>query len=270
MTQHTGIAPQSFLQCCEESVGVVLTQALGTLWKAAIQVEGPDWDQKDEVVLPFAATKALSGRIDFAVKREDGLRLASAFTGDTESAKGEWNSDAREAVEELFRQIGGDVASRLAPQFGEVSLQLCAGEMQAVTAAGVCIRAETGAATAVPICVRVSPELIDSMKPEAAVQADVHPVHDLQKLMPEGNLELLLGIELAATLRFGQKQMLLRDILDLNAGAVVELDRQVHEPVDLLLDGKVIARGDVVIVDGSYGLRVTEVASPRDRAAFLQ
>ena len=54
--------------------------------------------------------------------------------------------------------------------------------------------------------------------------------------------------------------MLLQEILDLGTGAVVELDRRVQEPVELLLDGKLVARGEVVVVDGNYGLRVTEMA----------
>ena len=53
--------------------------------------------------------------------------------------------------------------------------------------------------------------------------------------------------------------MLLKDILDLCAGSIVQLDQQVQEPVDLLLDGRLIARGEVVVVDGNYGLRITEV-----------
>ena len=68
-----------------------------------------------------------------------------------------------------------------------------------------------------------------------------------------------MDVELAVTLRFGSRRLLLRDILELNSGAVVELDPQVHEPVDLLLDGRVVARGEVVVVDGNYGLRVAEV-----------
>jgi flagellar motor switch protein FliN len=72
-------------------------------------------------------------------------------------------------------------------------------------------------------------------------------------------LGILMDVELVATLRFGKRSMLLKDILDLCAGSVVELDQQVQEPVELLLDGKLIARGDVVIVDGNYGLRVTEL-----------
>lgn len=76
------------------------------------------------------------------------------------------------------------------------------------------------------------------------------------------NLGLLLDVELNVTLRFGQRQLTLREVLELTGGSVVELDRQVEEPVELLLDGKVIARGEAVVVDGNYGLRVTEVMQP--------
>lgn len=76
------------------------------------------------------------------------------------------------------------------------------------------------------------------------------------------NLDLLMDVELNVTLRFGQRQLTLREVLELTSGSVVELDRQVEEPVELLLDGKVIARGEAVVVDGNYGLRVTEVVQP--------
>jgi len=51
-------------------------------------------------------------------------------------------------------------------------------------------------------------------------------------------------------------------VLDLTSGSVVELDRQVDEPVDLFLDGKVVARGEAVIIDGNYGMRITQVLQP--------
>jgi flagellar motor switch protein FliN len=78
----------------------------------------------------------------------------------------------------------------------------------------------------------------------------------------EGNLGLLMDVELVVSLRFGERTMLLRDILELGEGSVVELDRRVEEPVDLLLDGKMIARGEVVVVDGNYGLRVQKMLNP--------
>jgi flagellar motor switch protein FliN/FliY len=76
------------------------------------------------------------------------------------------------------------------------------------------------------------------------------------------NFKLLMDVELKVSLRFGQRQMPLREVLELTSGSVIELDRQVDEPVELLLDGKVIARGRAVIVDGNYGLRVTEIPQP--------
>ena len=71
-----------------------------------------------------------------------------------------------------------------------------------------------------------------------------------------------MDVELIVTLRFGQRQLALREVLELTSGSVVELDRQVDEPVELLLEGKVIARGEAVVIDGNYGLRVTEVPQP--------
>ncbi len=77
-----------------------------------------------------------------------------------------------------------------------------------------------------------------------------------------GNLGLVMDVELNVTLRFGQRQLSLREVMDLASGSVVELDREVDEPVELILDGRVIARGEAVIVDGNYGVRVTEVLQP--------
>jgi flagellar motor switch protein FliN/FliY len=76
------------------------------------------------------------------------------------------------------------------------------------------------------------------------------------------NLQLVMDVELIVTLRFGQRQLALREVLELTSGSVIELDRQVEEPVELLLEGKVIARGEAVVIDGNYGLRVTEVPQP--------
>lgn len=86
----------------------------------------------------------------------------------------------------------------------------------------------------------------------AAAQGGIeHPVtHELGRV---------IDVPLSVTLRFGQRSMRLREVLELNTGAIVELDRQVEDPVDLILDERVIARGEVVIVDGNYGLRVTEI-----------
>ena len=83
-------------------------------------------------------------------------------------------------------------------------------------------------------------------------------------------IELLLDVELEASLRFGSREMPLGEILDLGPGDVVQLDRQVSDPVDLLVGDKIVARGEVVLVNGNFGLRVTEVAEPRKRLESIR
>jgi flagellar motor switch protein FliN/FliY len=71
-----------------------------------------------------------------------------------------------------------------------------------------------------------------------------------------------MDVELNVSLRFGQRQLPLREVLDLASGSVIELDRMADEPVELYLDGRLIARGEAVVVDGNYGLRVTDIPQP--------
>ena len=83
-------------------------------------------------------------------------------------------------------------------------------------------------------------------------------------------LELLLDVELEASLRFGCREMPLGEILDLGPGDVVQLDRHVADPVDLIVGDKIVAKGEVVLVNGNFGLRISEVATPRKRLESIR
>jgi flagellar motor switch protein FliN len=98
---------------------------------------------------------------------------------------------------------------------------------------------------------------------QAPEEQEGPPPQDQPPAITPGGVELLLDVELEASLRFGSREMPLNEVLDLGAGDVVELDRHVSDPVDLLVGDKIVARGEVVLVNGSFGLRVLEVAEPR-------
>lgn len=83
-------------------------------------------------------------------------------------------------------------------------------------------------------------------------------------------LDLLLDIELEASLRFGAVELPLRQVLELGPGDVLQLDRHVQEPVDLVVGDRIVARGEVVVVAGNFGLHVTEVAEPRRRLETIR
>jgi flagellar motor switch protein FliN/FliY len=82
--------------------------------------------------------------------------------------------------------------------------------------------------------------------------------------------DLLLEIELDATLQFGTRELPLKDVLALSLGDVLELNRNVNEPVDLVVGDRIVARGEVVIVDGNFALLVTEVAEPQLRLECIR
>jgi len=79
-------------------------------------------------------------------------------------------------------------------------------------------------------------------------------------------LDILLDIELPVTLRFGRRQMSLDEILKLDTGSIVEFDRAVEDPVEVLVNDRVVARGEAVTVQGHYGVRILEIARTPERA----
>ena len=82
--------------------------------------------------------------------------------------------------------------------------------------------------------------------------------------------DLLLDIELEATLQFGSREVPLKDVLALGPGDVVEVDRHVTEPVDLVVGDRIVARGEVVVVNGNFALLITEVAEPQMRLESIR
>ena len=78
-------------------------------------------------------------------------------------------------------------------------------------------------------------------------------------------LDLLLDVALPVAVSFGRTSLQIREVLKLNTGSVIELNRLIHEPVDLVINDSVIARGEVVVVDGNYGVRIIQLASREDR-----
>lgn len=94
----------------------------------------------------------------------------------------------------------------------------------------------------------------------------------LQRQAPNvdtGNLDLLLDIELPVMVRMGQTEMQLGELLKLTPGSILELNRAADAPVDLLVNGKQIAKGEVVVVDGNFAFRITEIESTDARIRSL-
>jgi len=83
------------------------------------------------------------------------------------------------------------------------------------------------------------------------------------------NIDLILDVPLQISVELGKVKKLIRDILELNLGSIIELDKMAGEPVDILVNGKIIAKGEVVVIEDSFGVRITEILSPEKRVMKL-
>ncbi len=278
---------KSYFDCWVQVAGALFSQALSGEPELSESLPKP----LGEGAFGWAATLTgdVAGR--FAVVL-DGAVLDTPLVGEGVDQKAGW--------EELLREAAGAAAGDLLASTGKKcqveSFEAIAGEAKITHAFQ--LRSGERAWT---ILVRddVRDEVRDEVKEKAAQPAAAParasaassgtvPSDDLRSAVRSGNsgfssspssgagsplspgLELLLDVELEASLRFGSREMPLGEILDLGPGDVVELDRHVADPVDLIVGDKIVARGEVVLVNGNFALRVTEVAAPRKRLESIR
>jgi flagellar motor switch protein FliN/FliY len=86
---------------------------------------------------------------------------------------------------------------------------------------------------------------------------------------PANGLELLLDIPLEISVELGRVRMLVREVVELGAGSIVEIDKTAGEPVDVMVNGRLVARGEVVVIEDNFGVRITEILNPQERLARL-
>jgi flagellar motor switch protein FliN/FliY len=86
----------------------------------------------------------------------------------------------------------------------------------------------------------------------------------------EVNLDLILDVGVTLALEVGRTRVKVRDLLQMSQGSILELDRLAGEPLDVLVNGVRVARGEVVVVNDNFGVRLTEVVSPRERMEPLR
>ena len=84
------------------------------------------------------------------------------------------------------------------------------------------------------------------------------------------NIGLIMDVRLPIRVRIGSKRMLLKDVLTMDIGSVIELNQLANDPLEILIGDKVIALGEVVIIDGNFGIQITQIGSKRERLQQLK
>ena len=113
-----------------------------------------------------------------------------------------------------------------------------------------------------------------SMQPNVVTNMPVSPAQFMPLSVEpvqinEANIGLILDVPLQVTVELGRTKKTIKEILDLAAGSIVELDKLAGEPVEIQVNGHFLAKGEVVVIDENFGVRITEIATPAERAAHL-
>jgi flagellar motor switch protein FliN len=243
---------RDFVSAVANELSGALSQATGDSY--SLQVSNiPDPQEK-------------SAPAQFRIKASGNLRgecfiefydpLLAQLTAKIPAEGGLGGEDKRETIPAAIDSAMLKLAGSLAPQYGSVEFAVDAVSGLAFGGMWMAPLATAENPSNSTVLVYLDGGLLDSLSGEGAPgtgsEGEPNSIHP-------ANLKLVMDVELNVSLRFGQRRMPLREVLELASGSVVELDRMVDEPVELFLDGKLVARGEAVIVDGNYGLRVTEI-----------
>jgi flagellar motor switch protein FliN len=261
-----------YMKMWVENSAQVLSQIAGAPFTLdSIMSPPPDAPAAAEhdLQMTIVAAGSLRGEMTLRVPQAVVLGLGQLFMQEPQDPTVALKPDHRDALEELLRQAAGLVTSAVSSRWGETQLRVQSAAPPTWSAGARGWLVSTTGAPPVMIEWQLSSALVAALRPaperpvqERLVQEKDSPEPNKASATADGKLDLLMDVELDVTLRFGKRSMLLREVMELDAGSVVELDREVQDPADLLLEGRLIARGEVVIVDGNYGLRVLEIISP--------
>jgi flagellar motor switch protein FliN len=259
-------------QLWAQSFSQALAQISGSPVSCAVLPEAPaelSATAETDLWILCAYSGGLRGELSFRLPAASAVRLAQIFMSEPASGTTDLTAEYREATVELLRQIAGILATTLKADWGEVQLRIDAQNSAPSwpPSSTAWVRAGEDPATALLVELHFSAALSAALKADKTAASPVTdpPPPSASPVAASNDIDklgLLMDVELGVILRFGSRQLLLREVLDLSPGSVINLDRQVQEPVDMLLDGRLLARGEIVVMNGNYGLRITEIGTP--------
>jgi flagellar motor switch protein FliN len=207
------------------------------------------------VSLTFAGSS--QGTVIVGFEAEGAQTLAKLITAREEDP-------TETAVADTLLEVCGQALSAVGQRPGFEGLRLVEAKLTGIPAmmepTTFALRAGDKYSTSIASWAFVEPAL---ERPAAPVAPET-PAHGAIASAP-ANLDLILDIDLPLTVRFGETELTLHALTRLAPGSVIDLGRSPDDPVDILVNGRLVARGEVVVVSGNYGVRIVEVISPADR-----
>lgn len=288
-----GVASPTAVVSDAVAMPAVVSDAMATPTPSAEEID-------KRVPIRFSGGGCLKGHLIWLAEKPAALQLGQLLMSEPLDPAAAFSDIHRDSFAELLRQVAGYAATawkqetgadteiafqsgavpslehalgasfRIAGEkFPEVTLHLLLNEELCTALAALPLPKKAAASPEVagpppekgkdPVQENGEPLEVEELGEEVSGQLGELPV----------NLELVLNVELEASIRFGEREMLLRDVIGLMPGTIVELNKLVNEPAELFVAHRAVAQGELVLVDGNLGLRITHVAGIPERAAAL-
>jgi len=224
------------------------------------------------------------GELIFLIPPEFATAVSDLMLGGEGEAKSEVDEDDLDAVKEIVSNILGALATTLEAQGDMPNLKFEVTEITFISVEedfsefGYVINFECQINDILKACQIFLDDALyglisnEDVSVSAAGESDSAPAPSAGVALPEEakNLEMLLDVKLQLRVRIGSKVMLLKDVINMDIGSIVELNQLANEPLDILIDDKKIGEGEVVIVDGNFGIQITSIGSRADRLKSLK
>jgi flagellar motor switch protein FliN/FliY len=219
-------------------------------------------------------TRGLAGAHDFIFPQQDALTLARLVLGEDGMDTTGVTSDHEDALREMVNQMLSSASSSL-KQFFSKPVVLAFADLRLVEATDGWTPPNVNIAVAqitvdgVPRA-RLALTLAPSVEEEAAIILAGPEEQSSPATGQIAGLEIILDISMPVMVELGRTRMLIKDIVALGPGSVIELDKLAGEPVDLLVNDRPIAKGEVVVIDEHFGIRLTQISQATERIQSLR
>lgn len=240
---------------------------------------------ENDVAAPLAlitvkANGDKGGDLSLALSASIATALGDLMLGGEGEEQSEMNDDDLDATKEIVSNIFGALGTSLTAQQDMPQLTfeikditfLAEGTMPSDTMSKLYIHNISIASTNAQMVLAVDADFISNFEASADDAEDSSESNSSIALSEEElqNISLIMDVELPVRVRVGTKTVLLKDVLNMDIGSIVELDQLANEPLDVLIGDKVIAKGEVIIVDGNFGVQIVEIDSPENRLNQLR
>jgi flagellar motor switch protein FliN/FliY len=229
----------------------------------------------------------INSEIYFLVEADHAYLMEYKMLGETDALKTNIDDNLLDAIKEIIANITGAISNSINAQDDEIlkdvkfnvnSIDTINNTNELIKLEAIEIQLNTED-TNFQIYIVFPVILLDFFSPKDNTKLNSEPskinnsgqqLSDIINDAELDNLKLLLHIELRLSVRLGSKEMLLKDIVKLDLGDIVELDQLVNEPLDVLVNGSKIAEGEAVVVDGKFAIKIRNIGSVKERMSYLR